>query len=102
MRGKRWLTPLFAALVMFVGCSRRYYRDFADRWQRFLDTAQRCADFYIARTPAHGVPPNDWDEPLPIIPYESSAAAIAASEDRVSGNALATTAATSTIAIRIA
>jgi hypothetical protein len=23
---------------------------------RFLDTAQRCADFYIERTPAHGVP----------------------------------------------
>jgi unsaturated chondroitin disaccharide hydrolase len=47
--------------------------------ERFLDTAQRCADFYIAHTPAHGVPPNDWDEPLPTIPYESSAAAIAAS-----------------------
>jgi unsaturated chondroitin disaccharide hydrolase len=45
---------------------------------RFLDTAQRCADFYIARTPAHGVPPNDWEEPHPALPYESSAAAIAA------------------------
>ncbi len=45
---------------------------------RFLDTAQRCADFYIARTPAHGVPPNDWEEPHPAQPYESSAAAIAA------------------------
>ncbi len=47
--------------------------------ERFLDTAQRCADFYIARTPAHGVPPNDWEEPSPVRPYESSAAAIAAS-----------------------
>jgi unsaturated chondroitin disaccharide hydrolase len=47
--------------------------------RRFLETAQRCADYYIARTPAHGVPPNDWDEPNPIRPYESSAAAIAAS-----------------------
>ena len=47
--------------------------------ERFLDTAQRCADFYIARTPAHGVPPNDWEEPNPIQPYESSAAVIAAS-----------------------
>lgn len=45
---------------------------------RFLDTAQRCADFYLERTPAHGVPPNDWDEPSPLQPYESSAAAIAA------------------------
>ena len=38
-----------------------------------------CARFYIERTPAHGVPPNDWDEPNPALPYESSAAAIAAS-----------------------
>jgi len=45
---------------------------------RFLDTAQRCADFYIDRTPAHGVPPNDWEEPNPPQPYESSAAAVAA------------------------
>lgn len=46
---------------------------------RFLDTGQRCADFYIDRTPPHGVPPNDWEEPSPRRPYESSAAAIAAS-----------------------
>lgn len=45
---------------------------------RFLDTARRCAEFYLARTPAHGVPPNDWEEPNPSQPYESSAAAIAA------------------------
>ncbi len=45
----------------------------------FLHTAERLADFYIEHTPAHGVPPNDWDEPDPSIPYESSAAAIAAS-----------------------
>ena len=45
---------------------------------RFLDTARRCADFYLARTPTHGVPPNDWEEPNPARPYESSAAAIAA------------------------
>ncbi len=44
----------------------------------FLDTAQRCADFYMARTPDHGVPPNDWEEVNPPHPYESSAAAIAA------------------------
>jgi unsaturated chondroitin disaccharide hydrolase len=46
---------------------------------RFLQTAQACADFYIEQTPDHGVPPNDWDEPNPAHPYESSAAAIAAS-----------------------
>ena len=46
---------------------------------RFLDTAEACARYYIERTPDHGVPPNDWDEPNPALPYESSAAAIAAS-----------------------
>jgi unsaturated chondroitin disaccharide hydrolase len=47
--------------------------------ERFLKTALACADFYIDRTPAHGIPPNDWDDPAPAVPYESSAAAIAAS-----------------------
>lgn len=46
---------------------------------RFLDTAERCADFYIARTDEDGVPPNDWEEPNPVRRWESSAAAIAAS-----------------------
>ncbi len=46
---------------------------------RFLASAQQCAQFYIDHTPTHGVPPNDWDEPSPALPYESSAAAIAAS-----------------------
>lgn len=46
---------------------------------RFLQTAQACADYYIDHTPDHGVPPNDWTEPNPELPYESSAAAIAAS-----------------------
>jgi unsaturated chondroitin disaccharide hydrolase len=46
---------------------------------RFLQTAESCANFYIERTPAQGVPPNDWDEPNPAQPYESSAAAITAS-----------------------
>jgi unsaturated chondroitin disaccharide hydrolase len=45
---------------------------------RFLDTARRCADFYSERTPSHGIPPNDWEEPEPQYPFESSAAAIAA------------------------
>jgi unsaturated chondroitin disaccharide hydrolase len=45
---------------------------------RFLQTAEACAGFYIEHTPPHGVPPNDWEEPDPEQPYESSAAAIAA------------------------
>jgi unsaturated chondroitin disaccharide hydrolase len=47
--------------------------------KRFLHVAEGCADFYIAKTPERGVPPNDWEEPNPAMPYESSAAAIAAS-----------------------
>jgi unsaturated chondroitin disaccharide hydrolase len=43
-----------------------------------LDAARRSADFYIASTPDHGVPPNDWLDPAPVVPYEASAAAIAA------------------------
>lgn len=46
---------------------------------RFLQTAEACAAYYIEHTPDHGVPPNDWMEPNPALPYESSAAAIAAS-----------------------
>jgi unsaturated chondroitin disaccharide hydrolase len=47
--------------------------------ERFLDTATRCAGFFVDRTPGHGVPPNDWEQPDPARPLESSAAAIAAS-----------------------
>ena len=47
--------------------------------ERFLDTAERCADFFLDRTGDAVVPPNDWEEPDPPRPYESSAAAIAAS-----------------------
>ena len=46
---------------------------------RYLNTAEACANFYIEHTPAHGTPSNDWAEPEPALPYESSAAAIAAS-----------------------
>ncbi len=58
---------------------------------RFLDTAKACADYYLSHVPGHGVPPNDFDEPGPACPYESSAAAIAVCGlldlARVSGNA---------------
>ena len=46
---------------------------------RFLQTAAACANYYIEHTPEHGIPPNDWMEPDPARPTESSAAAIAAS-----------------------
>jgi unsaturated chondroitin disaccharide hydrolase len=45
---------------------------------RFLHAAESCASFYISHTANHGIPPNDWDEPEPKYPFESSAAAIAA------------------------
>jgi unsaturated chondroitin disaccharide hydrolase len=44
----------------------------------FLETAERLAEYYIRQTPKSGIPPNDWDEPAPQFPHESSAAAIAA------------------------
>jgi unsaturated chondroitin disaccharide hydrolase len=52
------------------------YRYTGDR--RFLATAQACADFYIEQTGDALICPNDWAEPNPALPYESSAAAIAA------------------------
>jgi unsaturated chondroitin disaccharide hydrolase len=66
-RGQAWALYGFATAYAFT------------RDERFLRTAEACADFYIERTPIHGVPPNDWDEPNPSLPCESSAAAIAAS-----------------------
>jgi unsaturated chondroitin disaccharide hydrolase len=48
------------------------------RHPALLQTAERCADFFLERTPANGVPPNDWEEPDPSLPHESSAAAVAA------------------------
>jgi unsaturated chondroitin disaccharide hydrolase len=68
-----WARGLAWALYGF-GTAFTFTRD-----ERFLRTAQACADFYIEHTPAHGIPPNDWDEPKPALPFESSAAAIAAS-----------------------
>ena len=68
-----WARGLAWALYGF-GTAYTYTHD-----ARFLTTAQACADYYIERTPSHGVPPNDWDEPTPAHSYESSAAAIAAS-----------------------
>lgn len=48
------------------------------RDERFLDTARRCADFYIDQTGTRYVAANDWNDPAPEYPYEASAAGIAA------------------------
>ena len=52
------------------------YRFTGDR--RFLETAVAAADFYLEKTGSRLVPPNDWAEPAPVRPWESSAAAAAA------------------------
>jgi unsaturated chondroitin disaccharide hydrolase len=65
-RGQAWALYGFTTAYEFT------------RDDRFLSTAQQCADFFIARTTRHGVPPNDWEQPAPQQIYESSAAAIAA------------------------
>ncbi|MCX6865704.1 MAG: glycoside hydrolase family 88 protein [Verrucomicrobia bacterium] len=57
---------------------------FTDTWNftqdpLFLETAERCAGFYLEHTPAHGVPYWDFGAPnIPNEPLDSSAAAIAA------------------------
>lgn len=66
-RGLSWALYGFGTVFSFT------------RDARFLQAAELCAQYYIENTPAHGVPPNDWVEPNPQHPYESSAAAIAAS-----------------------
>jgi unsaturated chondroitin disaccharide hydrolase len=65
-RGLAWALYGYGTVYRFTGDPR------------YLQTAEACAAFYQAHTPEHGVPPNDWDEPNPDLPYESSAAAIAA------------------------
>lgn len=66
-RGLAWAIYGFGTVYTFT------------RDPRFLQTAEACANYYIEQTPAHGIPPNDWTDPSPAQPYESSAAAIAAS-----------------------
>lgn len=68
-----WARGLAWALYGF-GTSYKFTGDV-----RFLQTAEACTNFYIEQTPDHGVPPNDWMQSSPAEPYESSAAAIAAS-----------------------
>lgn len=67
-----WARGLAWALYGF-GTAYRYTAD-----RRFLATAAACADYYIERTGEQLICPNDWAEPAPSQPFESSAAAIAA------------------------
>jgi unsaturated chondroitin disaccharide hydrolase len=69
-----WSRGLAWSLYGFGTCYG-YTRD-----PRFLDTAEKCAGFYIQNTPAGGVPPWDYDAPLESRKLlDTSAAAIAAS-----------------------
>jgi unsaturated chondroitin disaccharide hydrolase len=65
-RGQAWALYGFGTVYRFT----------ADR--RFLETAVSTADFWIEKTRDQLVPPNDWEEPRPRRPFESSAAAAAA------------------------
>jgi unsaturated chondroitin disaccharide hydrolase len=65
-RGQSWAMHGFGTAYRFTGDPR------------FLATAAQCADFYIERTGERLIPPNDWEEPDPARPWESSAAAVAA------------------------
>jgi unsaturated chondroitin disaccharide hydrolase len=65
-RGLAWALYGFGTVYEFTGDPR------------FIQTSQSCANYYIQNSPDHGIPPNDWEEPNPTYPYESSAAAIAA------------------------
>lgn len=66
-RGQAW------ALYGFGTC----YAFSSDK--RYLEVAQATADFFIERTGDLLIPQNDWEEPSPLMTYESSAGAIAAS-----------------------
>lgn len=69
-----WSRGLAWALYGF-GTAYAYSRD-----ARFLQTAEACADFYIAHTPSDGVPPWDYDAPPESRKLlDTSAGAIAAS-----------------------
>lgn len=69
-----WSRGLTWALYGFGSCYE-YTRD-----PRFLDTAERCADYYLTHTNADGIPPWDFQAPEDSRKMvDTSAAAIAAS-----------------------
>lgn len=66
VRGHSWALYGFGTVFSWTGDTR------------FLDTAIALADTYIERTGDRLVPPNDWDEPDPVLPYEASAGSVIA------------------------
>lgn len=66
-RGQAWALYGFGTCYAFSGDLR------------FLEAARATADFFIERTGDRLIPPNDWEETNPLMTYESSAGAIAAS-----------------------
>lgn len=66
-RGQAWALYGFGTCYAFTGD------------ERLLEVAQATADFFIERTGDQFVPPNDWEEPNPLMQYESSAGSITAS-----------------------
>jgi unsaturated chondroitin disaccharide hydrolase len=66
-RGQAWALYGFTAVHRLSGEAE------------FLATARRCADFWLRRIPADGVPWWDFDAPQSRRPHDSSAAAVAAS-----------------------
>jgi unsaturated chondroitin disaccharide hydrolase len=66
-RGQAWALYGFGTCYAFTGD------------KRLLEVAQATADFFIERTRDQVIPPNDWEEPNPLMKYESSAGAITAS-----------------------
>ncbi|MCH1882005.1 glycoside hydrolase family 88 protein [Agrococcus sp. ARC_14] len=67
-----WVRGLTWAIHGFTSCWLRTGDE------RFITTARQCADEYIRRTGAALVPPNDWDDPAPALPFEASAGSVAA------------------------
>jgi unsaturated chondroitin disaccharide hydrolase len=66
-RGQAWALYGFGTCYAFTGD------------ERFLEAAVNTANFYVDRTGDALIPPNDWEEPNPVMKVESSAAAITAS-----------------------
>jgi len=66
-RGQAWALYGFGTCYAFTGD------------KRYLEVAQATADFFIERTGNRLIAPNDWEEPNPILPVETSASAITAS-----------------------
>lgn len=67
-----WARGLAWALVGFTKVYT-FTRDAHD-----LASAELIAQYFLENAPAHGVPPNDFDEPGPRYAFETSAAAISA------------------------